>query len=149
MTLPPAHRYNRPVSLRGPQMVFKPQMRPIRIVLQWQIIVTAVLALVALLLWGRDGALSAALGGAINVIAGWVYGWRVSQGEARTAGEALRTMFRAEGIKVLLIVVQLWAVLASYRDIVHAAFFAAFVVTVGVFAAAIAVRDPVEQKSTT
>jgi len=130
-------------------MVFKPQMRPIRIVLQWQIIVTAVLALVALLLWGRDGALSAALGGAINVIAGWVYGWRVSQGEARTAGEALRTMFRAEGIKVLLIVVQLWAVLASYRDIVHVAFFAAFVVTVGVFAAAIAVRDPEEQKSTT
>ena len=130
-------------------MVFKPQMRPIRIVLQWQLIVTAVLALVALLLWGPDGALSAALGGAVNVIAGWVYGWRVSQGEARTAGEALRTMFRAEGIKVLLIVVQLWLVLASYRDIVHVAFFAAFVVTVGVFAAAIAVRDPEEQKSTT
>ena len=130
-------------------MVFKPQMRPIRIVLRWQVIVTAVLALVALLLWGRDGALSAALGGAINVIAGWVYGWRVSQGEARTAGEALRTMFRAEGIKVLLIVVQLWAVLASYKGIVHAAFFATFVVTVGVFAAAIAVRDPEEQKSTT
>ena len=130
-------------------MVFKPQIRPIRIVQRWQIIVTAVLALVGLILWGRDGALSAALGGAINVIAGWVYGWRVSQGEARTAGEALRTMFRAEGIKVLLIVVQLWAVLASYRDIVHAAFFAAFVVTVGVFAAAIAVREPEEQKSTT
>lgn len=130
-------------------MVFKPQIRPIRIVLRWQVIVTAVLALVALLLWGRDGALSAALGGAINVVAGWVYGWRVSQGEARNAGEALRTMFRAEGIKVLLIVVQLWAVLASYRDIVHAAFFAAFVVTVGVFAAAIAVREPEEQKSTT
>ena len=130
-------------------MVFKTQIRPIRIVLRWQMIVTAVLALVGLILWGRDGALSAALGGAINVIAGWVYGWRVSQGEARTAGEALRTMFRAEGIKVLLIVVQLWAVLASYRDIVHVAFFAAFVVTVGIFAAAIAVRDPVEQESTT
>ncbi len=130
-------------------MVFKAQIRPIRIVLRWQVIVTAVLAVVGLILWGRDGALSAALGGAINVIAGWVYGWRVSQGEARTAGEALRTMFRAEGIKVLLIVVQLWAVLTSYRDIVHVAFFAAFVVTVGVFAAAIAVREPEEQKSTT
>ena len=130
-------------------MVFKSQMRPIRIVLQWQLIVTAVLALLALLLWGGDGAISAALGGLVNVIAGWVYGWRVSQGEARNAGEALRTMFRAEGIKVLLIVVQLWMVLASYRDIVHVAFFATFVVTVGVFAAAIAVRDPEEQKSTT
>ena len=130
-------------------MVFKSQMRPLRIVLQGQLIVTAVLALLALLLWGGDGAISAALGGLVNVIAGWVYGWRVSQGEARNAGEALRTMFRAEGIKVLLIVVQLWMVLASYRDIVHVAFFATFVVTVGVFAAAIAVRDPEEQKSTT
>ena len=122
-------------------MLFKPQLRPIRIVLRWQVIVTAVLTLVAALLWGKDGAISAALGGAINVISGWVYGWRVAQGEAKTAGEALRTMLRAEAIKILLIVVGLWLVLSSYRDIVHGAFFAAFVVTVGVFAAAIAVRD--------
>jgi ATP synthase protein I len=130
-------------------MVFKPQMRPIRIVLRWQLIVTAVLTLVALLLWGRDGALSAALGGAVNLSAGWVYGWRVSQGEARSAGEALRTMLRAEAMKVLLIVVQLWLVLTIYRDIVHVAFFATFVITVGVFAAAIAVREPGEDKTST
>ncbi len=130
-------------------MVFKSQMRPIRIVLQWQVIVTAVLTLVALLLWGRDGALSAALGGAVNLTAGWVYGWRVSQGEARSAGEVLRTMLRAEAMKVVLIIVQLWLVLTNYKDIVHVAFFAAFVVTVGVFAAAIAVREPGEQKTST
>ena len=117
------------------------QLRPIRTVLKWQVIVTAALTMVAALLWGRDGALSAALGGAVNIVAGWVYGWRVSQGVARTAAEALRTMFRAWGMKVALIVILLWAVLSNYRDIVHAAFFAAFVVTVGVFAAAIAVRD--------
>ena len=130
-------------------MVFKPQMRPIRIVLRWQMIATAALTLVALLLWGVDGAISAALGGGVNITAGWVYGWRVSQGEARTAGEALRTMMRAEGTKVLLIIVQLWLVLAHYKDIVHVAFFAAFVITVGIFAAAIAVRDPAEEKTTT
>jgi|SRR5688572_8892788 len=129
-------------------MVFKPQMRPIRIVLRWQLIVTAVLTLVALLLSGRDGALSAALGGGVNLVAGWVYGWRVSQGEARTAGEALGTMLKAEGIKVLLIIAQLGLVLAYYKDIVHWAFLAAFVITVGIFAAAIAVRDP-EQKTST
>lgn len=122
-------------------MVFKPQLRPIRIVLRWQLIATAVLSLIAALLWGRHGALSAALGGAVNLAAGWVYGWRVAQGEGSTAGEALRTMLRAEAIKILLIVVGLWLVLSNYRDIVHAAFFAAFVITVGVFAAAIAVRD--------
>jgi ATP synthase protein I len=122
-------------------MPFKPGLRPIRIVLRWQLIVTAVLSLLAALVWGMDGALSAALGGAVNIVAGSVYGWRVAQGEARTAGEALRTMLRAEAIKVLLIIVGLWLVLANYRDVVHEAFFAAFVITVGVFAAAIAVRD--------
>lgn len=131
-------------------MVFKPQMRPIRIVLRWQLIVTAVLTLVSLLLWGAEGGLSAALGGAVNLVAGWVYGWRVSQGEARTAGEALATMLKAEAIKILLIIAQLGLVLAYYKDIVHVAFFATFVITVGVFAAAIAVRDePREEKSST
>jgi ATP synthase protein I len=126
-------------------MVFKKQIRPVRIVLRWLLIVTAVLTLVAALLWGWDGAISAALGGAINFVAGWVYGWRVSQGEARSAGEALRTMFRAEAIKVVLIFAGLWLALSLYKDIVHVAFFATFVITVGVFAAAIAVRDAEEK----
>ena len=114
--------------------------------LAWQLIVTAALTLVSAIPWGGDGALSAALGGAVNIVAGAVYGWRVTRGEAKTAGEALATMFRAWGIKVLLIVAGLLAVLSQYRDIVHAAFFAAFVVTVGVFAAAVAVRDAGENK---
>lgn len=122
-------------------MPFKPGLRPIRIVLRWQVIATAVLSLLAALLWGTDGALSAALGGAVNIVAGAVYGWRVAQGEARTAADALGTMLRAEAIKVLLIIVGLSLVLANYRDVVHGAFFAAFVITVGVFAAAIAVRE--------
>jgi ATP synthase protein I len=128
-------------------MVFKLPPRPIRIVLRWQLIVTAVLTLAAALLWGRDGAISAALGGAVNVVAGWVFGWRVAQGEASSAGEALRTALRAEAMKVLMIIAGLWLVLANYRDIVHAAFFASFVITVVVFAAAIAVRDTDENKT--
>ena len=43
--------------------------------------------------------------------------------------------------KILVIVVQLWLVLTMYRDIVLAAFFAAFVVTVLVFSMALFVRD--------
>src|SRR6476659_6826536 len=123
----------------------KPLPRPIRIVLRWQVIATAALTLVAGLLWGRDGALSAVLGGAVNLVAGGAYGWRVSRGEARTAGEALATMFRAEGIKILLILAGLLLVLTQYRDVVHVVFFASFVITVGVFAAAIAVRDTEEK----
>ena len=123
------------------------RIRPFRIVLRWQLIATAVLTLASAIPWGGDGALSAALGGAVNIVAGAVYGWRVTRGEARTAGEALVTIFRAWGIKVLLIVGQLVLVLSLYRDIVHAAFFAAFVVTMGVFAAAEAVRDAGDNKT--
>jgi len=123
-------------------MVLTRLPRPIRIVLRWQLTVTAVLSLAALFLWGPHGALSAALGGGVNVLAGWVYGWRVARGgEAKTAAEALATMLRAEGLKIVLIILGLALVLSVYGDIVHAAFFASFVVTVMVFAAAIAVRD--------
>lgn len=113
--------------------------------LRWQLIVTVALTLVAGLLWGRNGAVSAALGGLVNLVAGGAYGWRVSRREARTAGEALATMFRAEGIKILLIFAGLLLVLTQYKDVVHAAFFVSFVITVGVFAAAIAVRDTEEK----
>jgi ATP synthase protein I len=119
----------------------KPPPRPFRIVARWQLIATAALTLVSAFLWGLDGAFSAVLGGSINLLAGGVYGWRVSRSEAGSAGEALATMFRAEAIKVLLIFAGLWLALSLYRDIVHAAFFASFVITVVVFAAAIAVRD--------
>jgi ATP synthase protein I len=130
-------------------MGFKRPVKPIRTVVRWQVTVTAALTVVAALVWGRDGAISAALGGAINIVAGWVYGWRAAQGEARTAGEALRTILRAEAIKVLLIIVGLGLVLTNYREIVHVAFFASFVITVGVFAAAIAVPDAEENKAQT
>jgi len=127
-------------------MVFKAPARPIRIVLWWQVIATAVLSLIAALLWGADGAISAALGGGINVVAGSVFGWRVAQGEARTAGEALRTMLRAEALKIFLIIAGLWLALSSYRAIVHVAFLAAFVITVVVSTAAIAVADAEDRK---
>ena len=126
-------------------MVSKPLPRPIRIVLRWQVIVTVALTLVAGLLWGRDGAFSAVLGGAVNIVAGAVYGWRVSRGEARSAGEALGTMLRAEGLKILLIFAGLLLVLTTYKDVVHLAFLTTFMITVGVFAAAIAVRDTEEK----
>ena len=110
-------------------------------VLRWQLIATAVLTLLAALPWGFDGAVSAALGGGINVVAGWVYGWRVAQVKSHSASDTLRTLFRAWAYKLVLIVGLMGVVLAQYRDVVHAAFFLAFVITLGVFSAAIAVRD--------
>ena len=122
-------------------------MRPIRIVLGWQVIATAALTLVFGLLWGLHGALSAALGGAVNVVAGSAFAFMASRSRAGTAGEALRTIFRAEALKVILILVLLPVVLSTYGDIVHVAFFTSFVITVAIFAAAIAVRDSEENKA--
>ena len=126
-------------------MVFKPLTRPIRTVLRWQLIATAVLSLAALPTWGVDGALSAVLGGAVNLAAGGAYGWRVAQGDASTAGQALVTLFRAWGVKILVLVAGLVLVLKLYPSLVPAAFLATFVLTVGVFASAIAVADAEEQ----
>lgn len=122
-------------------MVLTVQNRPIRTVLRWQFIATAALALAAGFVWGWNGALSAALGGIVNLVAGWGFGLMVSRRKVGTAGDALRTMFRAEAVKVVLIVLGLWLVLTQYREIVHAGFFAAFVITVMVFAAAFVVPE--------
>ncbi len=121
-------------------------MRPFRTVLLWQVIAIAVLALLAAIPWGLPGASSAALGGSVNVAAGWAYGWMVSRRKAGTAGEALRTLFRAEAVKVTVIVLLLWLALKLYRALVPAAFFGSFVVTVVIFAAAVAVRDKDQDK---
>jgi ATP synthase protein I len=115
--------------------------RPLRTVLKWQLYVTAGLALAAGLLWGLHGVVSTLLGGLVNFTAGFAYGWMVSRGGGAAAGDALRTMIRAEGVKILLIVVQLWLVLSLYKDLVVPGFLFAFVVTVLAFAAAFAVRD--------
>jgi F0F1-type ATP synthase assembly protein I len=119
--------------------------KPFRTVLKWQVIATAAVAAGAGVLAGANGALSAMLGGVVNVAAGLVYGWLLGWGlGARAipdAGTTLGAMFRAEAGKILVIVGGLWLALSTYRDLVPAAFFTAFVITVIVFSMAFFVRD--------
>jgi ATP synthase protein I len=115
--------------------------KPIRTVLRWQVYATAVLALAAAVWAGWHGAISAILGGVINQTADLAYALLVSGGGIRTAGNTLRTLFRAEGVRVLLIVVLLGGVLTSYKDVVHPALFLSFVVSVIVFRMAILVKE--------
>ena len=105
----------------------------------WQLLATLAIAAGAGWWAGLDGALSALLGGLVNVTAGVVYAVIVGLG-GRTPGDTVRTMVRAEAAKITLIVLQLWLVLTTYRDVVHAAVLAAFVVTVMVWTAAIVIR---------
>jgi ATP synthase protein I len=96
---------------------------------------------IAALVMGFHGASSALLGGLVNVVAGAVFGWVATRSIRKTTGEALLAVFRAEALKVALIVVQLWLVLAYYEQIVLTAFFGTFVLTVILFSMAIFVRN--------
>jgi ATP synthase protein I len=115
--------------------------KPYVTVLKWQALATGVLALVAGAWAGGHGALSALLGGLVNITAGVVYAVLFLIGKRATAGHAMATLFRAEAGKVLVIIVQLWGVLSTYKDVVVPAFLAAFVITVLLFRVALFVRD--------
>ena len=114
---------------------------PLRRVAGWQAMATLSVAAIAAVWAGWHGALSATLGGAVNISAGAVFAVLVALGRSDSALGTVRTMLRAEAGKIMMIVLQLWLILTTYRDVVHAAFFSAFVVTVLVSQAAILVQD--------
>ena len=97
--------------------------------------------LIAAIWMGSHGALSALLGGLINVAAGTVFGWVATHSRKRTPAEAMLALVRAEAVKVVLIVAQLWIVLVNYKHLVVAPFFGTFIVTVIFFSMAFFVRD--------
>jgi len=118
-----------------------PLSRPIRTVLQWQVIATAGLALAAAWLEGMHGAVSAVAGGSVSLVAGAASALVAARGEAKSAGGILVGALTAEGVKIGLIFVLLPLVLVAYRDVVVLAFFASFLVTVLIFAMAFFVRE--------
>ena len=115
--------------------------KPIRTVLRWQLVATAVLTAVAAVAAGLDGALSAALGGLISTGAGLVSAAVAALGKAESAGGVLLGALRAEGIKIGLMVILLWLVLATYRDVVLLALLGSFAVTMLIFTMAFIVRE--------
>lgn len=115
--------------------------RPVRTVLRWQLVATVVAALATGFLAGTHGAVSALLGGAVSVCAGTVSAWVASRGKAGSAGEVLIGALTAEGVKIGLIVLLLWLVLATYDAVVAPAFFGSFLATVLIFGLAFFVRE--------
>ena len=115
--------------------------KPIRTVLRWQILATAAVMLVAGSLIGVHGAVSAALGGAVSIFSGFASAVVATLGKADSAGEVLLFALGAEAVKIGLIVILLWLVLATYRDVVVLAFIGTFTATVLIFTMAFFVRD--------
>ena len=115
--------------------------KPYRAVLLAQAAATLVIAVIGGAWVGVHGALSAVLGGVINLSAGVVYAFVLAVAPPRTTGGAIAAMFRAETAKIFVIIALLWLVLSTYHDAVLPAFLAAFVVTVLLFRVALFVRD--------
>jgi ATP synthase protein I len=115
--------------------------KPIRTVLQWQLAATAVLALTAALLAGEHGAISAAVGGGISIIAGLAAALVASRGSAKSAGRILAAALTAEAVKIGLAMLLLWMVLMNYGQAVVAALIGSFIATMLIFAMAFFVRE--------
>jgi ATP synthase protein I len=115
--------------------------KPIRAVLAWQVVATVALALVSGLLEGQRGAVSAALGGSVGVLAGLGFAVVVQMSRDKSAGGTLVTALQAESVKIGLSVILLWAVLTAYGDVVAPACVGSFIVSILVFSMAFFVRD--------
>jgi len=115
--------------------------KPIRTVFRWQLLATVALALVAGIWAGAHGAFSALLGGSVSVFSGLAAAGVASLGKAESAGGVLLFALGAEAVKIGLIVVLLWLVLAMYREVVVLVFIGTFTATVLIFAMAFFVRE--------
>ena len=89
---------------------------PIRTVLRWQLLATALA--IAVLGWfaGTHGAISAALGGAISIMAGLAAAWFALRKPAADPATAVASALIAEGLKVFLIVAGLAAVFLVVQE---------------------------------
>jgi ATP synthase protein I len=115
--------------------------KPIRTVLVWQLVATALLALAAAWLAGKHGAISAAAGGAVSIVAGLASALVASLSKAKSAGGSLGGALRAEAVKLGAALLLLWLVLTNYEEAVVGAFLGAFIVTMVIFSMAFFVRD--------
>lgn len=110
-------------------------------VLKYQAIATLAIALAIGGMGGVHWGISALLGGLISLLAGLTYGAMISRVVKDSAEQALVRMMRAESVKILVIVLLLWLVFASYEQVFGAAFIGTFIITTLIFSLAIFIRQ--------
>lgn len=103
--------------------------RAFRVTILWQTVASVAIAALAGIVAGLHGFLSALLGGGIGVMGVLVFSL-VSRRRVGSSSSAVRVALRAEGAKVLVVVVLLWLAFTAYPDMVVLAFLGAFVVSV-------------------
>jgi len=116
-------------------------VKPLVIVLRWQLYVTVAVAIALVLLLDQHSALSAFLGGMVSIISSAAFAIIVSRHKGFTAGGTIRTALRAESVKIFLTVVLLWGVFKMYDNLNALAFIGTFILVVILHSLALFVSD--------
>ena len=118
--------------------------RKFRPVIGLQVLATIIAASIAAWIEDVHGAISAALGGLISIIAGLVFVLLAAtsvESKGRSAGEVLFAALKAEAAKLFLAMVLLWLVLATYQEVVVVGLLGSFVVSILIFSMALFAGD--------
>ena len=115
--------------------------KPILTVMKWQFAATVLITLAAALIVGKHGAASAAVGGAVSIVAGLAAALVAAFGKGNSAGGVLVGALRAEAIKIGLALLLLWLVLSNYPQASVGVLLGTFVVTMLIFSMAFFVRE--------
>ena len=115
--------------------------RQFRLIFVVQAFATVVLALLAGWLAGSDGAISAGLGGLVSMASGLGFALMAANKKNSSAEGVLRDAFRAEAVKIVLVIILLWLVFRVYRDVVAAALIGVFCITILIFGMALFVPE--------
>ncbi|WP_293008332.1 ATP synthase subunit I [Nitrosomonas sp.] len=119
--------------------------KPLKIVLLVQLSITFALVIVFLFMLDMHGAISAMLGGAVNVISSMAFAMMVSRHKGYSAGDAIRTVLRAEAVKIILTVGLLWMVFKFYANVNALVFIGTFILMVLVYSMALLITDDTKQ----
>lgn len=105
----------------------------VRRIIGLQILVTALISLLLLAIWGVVVAVSAFAGGAIGFTTSLVYAWVMTVPPGSDPGTMLRAHFRAEMWKIALTVILFAAVLVLFKGISTLPLLLTFMATLAVY----------------
>lgn len=110
--------------------------KPLVTVLKIQLLFILIAVIIFAYWFGLHGAISATLGGGINVLAGVVFGLIISRHQGFLPGDVIKTALKAEVFKIICIVFVVVG-FKIYSDVIPAIFIGVFVLTVLLHSAAL------------
>ena len=111
------------------------------IVFRMQLVAVFIVTIILWFLLDLHSAISAMLGGSVNIISTIVFAVIVSFGKGYTASDTIRIALSAEAVKIILIVSLLWIVLKFYENVNVIAFIGTFILSVMIYSMALLVAD--------